>query len=142
MSEMGDETRRTSAWASILTVSGLAVSLFGNILQYESLQQKKVELQQSQAKIDAANQGDQRRQDAMAKQLNAYQSRMDGINKELQEAADDNSRAQAGRAYGRLQDQQYANQMFRDSITRHDKLIQEQKELQEKIVALQLFFAR
>lgn len=123
---MVEEKKNPSAWTSTLAIAGLAVSLFGNIVQYESLkakrvelEQKNVELQQSQAKIDAANQAVQRRQDSIASQLNTYRKRMDEIDNGLREAEDDNKRAQVGRALGKPEDQQYANDLLQDSISRH-----------------------
>jgi hypothetical protein len=72
---MSEEKKNPSALASSLTIAGLAVSLFGNVVQYESLkakrveiEQKNVELQQSQAKIDA-------RQASIQSQLSDYRSR-------------------------------------------------------------------
>ncbi len=126
---MVEEKKNPSAWTSTLAIAGLAVSLFGNIVQYESLkakrvelEQKNVELQQSQAKIDAANQAVQRRQDSIASQLNTYRKRMDEIDNGLREAEDDNKRAQVGRALGKPEDQQYANDLLQDSISRHTSI--------------------
>ena len=142
---MNEDKKPSFVLSSALTVAGLVVSLFGNVVQYESLQQKKVELKQAQEKIDATNQTEERRQAAeeqrqasVTELMSSYQRRMNEIQVEMKAAEDDNRRAQVGMSLGKPEDQQYANGLLQDSIARHDRLIEEQKQLQEKIDALQL----
>ena len=137
MLRMNDDKKTSSALTTTLSIAALAVSLFGNVIQYQSLQQKKVELQQAQAKIDAANEAETQRQNSKREQLNDYRSRMEQIDRELKIAEDDNRRAQVGMALGKPEDQQYAQNLLQDSIERHNKLMEEKQQLQEKIDALQ-----
>lgn len=67
---------------------------------------------------------------------------MKKIEADLKEADDDNRRAQMGMAYGKLADQQYAHDLLLDAVDRHGKLIEEKKQLQDKIDALQLSLTR
>lgn len=142
MLRMNDDKKTSSALTTTLSITALAVSLFGNVIQYQSLQQKKVELQQAQSKIDTANQAETQRQNSIREQLNNYQSRMDQIDRELKIAEDDNRRAQVGMGLGKPEDQQYAHDLFKDSIDRHNKLTEEKQQLQQKIDALQLSSAK
>lgn len=139
---MSDDKKTLSALTLTVSIAGLVLSLFGNIIQYQSLQQKKVELQQAQTKLDAANDAEIRRQNSIREQLDSYKKRMKKIEADLKEADDDNRRAQMGMAYGKLADQQYAHDLLLDAVDRHGKLIEEKKQLQDKIDALQLSLTR
>jgi hypothetical protein len=67
---------------------------------------------------------------------------MDEIEQKLQEAQNDNKRAQAGMVFGRSEDYQYAHNLLQDSISRHNSLSDEKKRLQDIIEALHLSGAK
>jgi hypothetical protein len=135
---MPDEEKSSSSWKSVVAIASLAISLFGNVVQYQALQAKKKELDQAQHNIDTSDEAARHRQDSIDSQMVELKARMRQIDEQLKEAADDNSRAQTGLAIGRPEDADYARGLLADSITRHNNLLDEKKQLQEKIDALQL----
>jgi hypothetical protein len=130
---MPPETENPSRLKTILAIGGLLVSLTGNFIQYGTLKAKRVELDQKQQELNSKNAASLKRSTALDDQLAALNARMADINDQMVEAEHDNSRGQMAMVYAPIKDRPYARQIFLDSITTHERLVKEKKELQQQI---------
>ena len=142
---MPEDEKAPSSLKTVVAIATIAVSLFGNIIQAgflvakrAEIKQKDTELSQAQTKIYDAERAIDRKREAAAAQIENYKSRMAEIESELTEATRENQQGLTGTLYGEPEDKAHARHLIQDSSDRHVKLLEEKKELQDKIDILQL----
>ncbi|CAH1088563.1 hypothetical protein [Candidatus Nitrotoga sp. 1052] len=132
---MADEGK-SFTWQTGIALGGLLVSLFGNWIQYQTLLDKKTELDQAQAKIDVSINEARQRQATRETKRREMDSRMQILDQRIQDADMEFRRGAAGMAFAPLEQKELAANIMRAATEEKKKLLAEKKELQNKIDAL------
>jgi cell division protein FtsB len=139
---MADDDRAFN-WQTAIALGGLAVSLFGNWIQYQTVLDKKTELAQAQTqiaqaqvKIDASLQEARHRQDALDAKRRSLESQMESLDSKIAEADFDAHRGASGIAYAPRDQKPLALQILKDGMARKEELLKDKQRLQDKIDAL------
>jgi putative aminopeptidase FrvX len=120
-------------WQTVIALGGLAVSLFGNWIQYQTVLGKKTELAQAQQKLDGYFDEQRQRERARDDRKEELESRMAKLDKSISDAEDDARRGVAGLQFAPLDQKAMALEVINDA-TNHKKELQKKKEeLQDKI---------
>lgn len=130
----GDE--KSFSWQTAIAIGGLAVSVFGNWIQYQSLQDKKTELAQAERKLDASLEEARQKREACEKRRRDFEQRSHRIDQEVEAAELEFRRGAAGMRFAPPDQKPLAAQIMQDSAALKSKLETEKKMLQEKLDAL------
>jgi predicted nucleic acid-binding Zn-ribbon protein len=102
------------SWQTVITLAGLVISLLGNYVQYQMLEAKRAELQQSQTKIDDAKREIEVRREASNSYVEKLQQRLSELDSKISVTKDDEKWGAAGVTFSRkLEDSQYAMSMMK-----------------------------
>ncbi len=119
-----------------MAIAGLAVSLFGNWIQYQSLAAKKTELQQSQEKLDAASNEIRLREASRTRKRGELEARLHEVDQQIETMEMEKRRGGAGLMFAPADQKAAAMQIIKDAEENEKTLEAEKKKLQDKIDAL------
>jgi hypothetical protein len=124
------------SWQAIITLAGLVISLLGNYVQYQMLEAKRAELQQSQTKIDDAKREIEVRREASNSYVEKLQQRLSELDSKISVTKDDEKWGAAGVTFSRkLEDSQYAMSMMKKAQNDLKQLLEERVKVQDKLDA-------
>jgi CHASE3 domain sensor protein len=90
------EESKSFSWQTAIAIGGLLASLFGNWIQYQTVSDKRIELEQSQQKLDSLQHAEDERKANAERRRNDLQSRMDELQRRMEGARQEESRGLAG----------------------------------------------
>jgi hypothetical protein len=124
------------SWQTVITLAGLVISLLGNYVQYQMLEAKRAELQQSQTKIDDAKREIEVRREASNSYVERLQQRLSELDNKISVTKDDEKWGAAGVTFSRkLEDSQYAMSMMKKAQNDLKQLLEERVKVQDKLDA-------
>jgi hypothetical protein len=124
------------SWQTVITLAGLVISLLGNYVQYQMLEAKRAELQQSQTKIDDAKREIEVRREASNSYVEKLQQRLSELDSKISVTKDDEKWGAAGVTFSRkLEDSQYAMSMMKKAQNDLKQLLEERVKVQDKLDA-------
>jgi hypothetical protein len=132
---MPDEGR-SFTWQTGIALGSLAVSLFGNWIQYQNLLEKKTELAQAQEKINASAEEARQRKAVREAKRQAMDERMQKLEQELEATELEFRRGAAGLAFAPVGQKPMAADIMKAATAEKEKLVVQKKALQDKIDAL------
>lgn len=127
---------KSFTWQTAIALGGLLVSVFGNWIQYQSLQDKKTELAQAQQKLDAALDEARQKKVACEGRRRDLETRLGSIDRKMQEAEMELRRAASALAFAPTDQKPLAMQIMRAAEATRAKLLEDRKSLQDKFDGL------
>jgi polyhydroxyalkanoate synthesis regulator protein len=130
------EDAKSFTWQTGVAISGLLISVFGNWMQYQTLLDKKTELAQAQAKIDATAKESSERKASREAKRREMEGRMTTLDGKVAEAEMELRRGASGMAFAPLDQRPLAAEIMRTASAQKALLLEQKKTLQDKIDAL------
>ena len=127
---------KSFSWQTAIAIGGLAVSVFGNWIQYQSLQDKKTELAQAERKLDASLEEARQKRDACDRRRRDFEQRLSKIDEEVGAAELEFRRGASGMQFAPDDQKPLAIRIMQNAAALKSKLEAEKKTLQEKIDSL------
>ena len=127
---------KSFSWETAVAIAGLVVSLFGNWVQYKSLDATKIKLAQSQAQLDAAYREAQAKVDRQTRKRADMENRMQELDNQIQQENLEERRGEAGVAFAPIDQKPMALEIINQARANREKLFVEKQKLQDKIDAL------
>lgn len=136
MTEEKTPGNRVAAFLTpIIAISGLVVSLLGNVVQYQALKAKQEELKQAQLKLDATLEDSRKQREAFDNYVRDLQDRIASIDSQIEEAKLEERRGATGLAFAPLDQKDIAVGIIQTARETQQKLLLERDKLQDKLDA-------
>jgi hypothetical protein len=129
------EDSKSFTWQTAIALGGLLVSLLGNWIQYQSVESQKVELSQSQAKIDAMRTKEDNRKAEVERRRVALDARMAALDREMEVAKQEEQRGLTGIVLGSLDQKEMGVEIADGARKEQARIKQEKDKLQATIDA-------
>jgi chromosome segregation ATPase len=128
-------SRVTAFLTQIIAISGLVVSLLGNVIQYQMLKTKQEELRQAQLKLDATLEDSRKQRESFDNYMRDLEERLASIDTKIEEAKLEELRGKRGLNYAPLDQKEIAVQIIQTARETQQKLLLERDKLQDKLDA-------